>query len=62
LLDPEGFANVFDKLDSVGNVFHSLGELKGNSNCSIVSAFPSELSIHYRDEVKSAPDFAFLST
>ena len=29
LLGPEGFADVFDKLESVGNVFHSLGKPGG---------------------------------
>jgi hypothetical protein len=29
VLDPEGFAEVFDKLESVGNVFQSLGKPGG---------------------------------
>jgi hypothetical protein len=29
LLDPEGFADVFDGLESVGNVFHNLGRPGG---------------------------------
>jgi hypothetical protein len=29
LLDPEGFAEVFDKLGAVGNVFHSIGKPGG---------------------------------